>query len=196
MSTKYVFPSLRDEIVPFLEKLYPSRLDDYRSEDRKSLLPPDFNGISGVNLALQCDISSILPTAYYICSRMSPTEHHSGLSFIQPDTGDTELVEFLSTSFYHNSLWFRGCMSSLLASEIVNYILAGYQFCSTCAVYCVFTVTRNVAVYMHPEHCFFLGQDLDDSHLCTQCREKIRGVHEDVRRSVWQKVIDLVARGE
>lgn len=68
MSTKYVFRSLRDEIIVHLEILYPSKLEDFQSTRRKSLLPEDFSGIFGVNLGLQCDIPSILPTAYYICS--------------------------------------------------------------------------------------------------------------------------------
>lgn len=73
-ASKYGFTALRHDIVSHLKLLYPSTLDVYRSQHHKNILPKDFNGITGVNLGLECNIPAILPVAYYICSRMDQTE--------------------------------------------------------------------------------------------------------------------------
>lgn len=85
MSTKYVLPSLRQSVITHLEVLYPSTLDDFLSEARLTLLPADFNGITGVNLGLECDVPAILPVAYYLCSTLRPIEILNGITVA--DTG-------------------------------------------------------------------------------------------------------------
>lgn len=80
MSTKYVFPSLRQSVIARLKVLYPSTLDDFLSKKRRDLLPVDFNGITGVHLGLECDVPAILPVAYYLCSTLMPKQLLHGIT--------------------------------------------------------------------------------------------------------------------
>lgn len=133
LSTKYSFPSLREETISHLKILFPFTLETYQSQRRRELLPPDFNGITGVNLGRQCDIPSIVPVAYYVCSRARAKDFlHDGIRYTPPDTGERELVEFLDKDDFRNFLRFQAVMETFVHALVHGKISLNFHFCSTC----------------------------------------------------------------
>ncbi|KAI0060650.1 hypothetical protein BV25DRAFT_916937 [Artomyces pyxidatus] len=80
LALKYDIRVIRDEILDHLKVLFPSNIDQYRSDQRIRLLPDDLNPLTGVDIALNFNIPAILPAALYMSSRWD-------LRYIQQDAG-------------------------------------------------------------------------------------------------------------
>lgn len=194
LSTKYIFPSLREEIIAHLNILFPKTLDDFRSPARKKLLPPDFNGITGVNLGRECDVPSILPSALYLCSRMKSTAQFQGLTFVAPDTNEPESVQFLDKAVYHDCLRFQDQLADRVESAARIVISQRYRFCTSCSTMSLRYATRFAIGFTSSTFDYLATTPRPrpaDCELCVDCWTTIRAVNEALRRAIWEFLPNL-----
>lgn len=191
LSTKYILPSLREEIVSHLSILFPKTLNDFRSPARIKLLPPDFNGITGVNLGQECDVPSILPTAYYLCSRMKAGILFHGLTFTAPDTNEPEFVKLTGNDVYYDCLRFQDHMAGKVNTLVMDTLPQRYNFCSSCNTsFCQGQVVKASIRFTSATYDILAPAPnprprLANTGLCIRCLESMKEVHEGLRLAIW-----------
>ncbi|TFY79927.1 hypothetical protein EWM64_g4088 [Hericium alpestre] len=67
MSTKYVVDRFRKQVIQRLSSMFPSTLAKYTAAVRDRRILAKLDPIAAVQLSLDCDVPSILPTALYLC---------------------------------------------------------------------------------------------------------------------------------
>ncbi|KAI0321611.1 hypothetical protein OF83DRAFT_1080870 [Amylostereum chailletii] len=72
LARKYMADSLQEETLEHLTILFPSTLESYRSSQRHLPLPPVFNPLEGVKIALDLHAPIILPAALYSSALLDP----------------------------------------------------------------------------------------------------------------------------
>ncbi|KAI0060643.1 hypothetical protein BV25DRAFT_916692 [Artomyces pyxidatus] len=68
ITKKYMFDSIRQEVVKHFTLLFPSSMSDYISTTRQSLIPDDYNPFIAAQIAIEHDLSSTIPVAVYECT--------------------------------------------------------------------------------------------------------------------------------
>lgn len=182
MATKYIFPSLRSDIITHLKLLYPSKLDDFVSKHRLASLPKDFNGIVGIHLGQQCDVPAILPAAYYLCSRINHAQLFDGVQKYEPGS-----MNKLSATEYRSVMVFHAYLAQQVTKIVVEDLGNRYP-CNSPKCRDVYTSLFSAYDVQITSKIFSFHPTNHGRQLCTTCACQLDERRIRLKHKIWLRL--------
>lgn len=195
MATKYLCHQFRADIISHLTLIYPSKRQDLSSHKHlipnPSTYPPGWcHSFHAIHIARQNNVVSILPTAFYMASLISPDKH-------------SECIPRLSPVDYHRILKGRTLLTDAAINRAWRHVSqTSYSDCNeNCCGSTRYDELQSlllqsgqaVALFMRPEpHAKYTklltdeGDAVQLGHLCWDCWDDWRANEKEKYTQVWE----------
>lgn len=215
LGNKYALADLEQEAVERLEKIFPSSLDDFEHEliqptcrraDLNLFCPKSrvsfksSDAITAINLARTYDIPSLLPSAFYMCSRLpidilvkgAPPSRHMLMNSLARDdlircwNGQLELGHhYMSMAqTLTNAISENDCSTSVTCCSVkANWIVEMEE--ETNSASCLDTMG---CCLMAPNLTYLADVEMG---LCRECIQRREEIWEQFRQSIWNALPNM-----